>query len=331
MSRTSSVCLFGLIGLAAAAVQSRASAFDMSQIYTLDAAHSYVGFQIEYMGFAKVRGRFPEVSGAIRYDAEDPTMTSASVRVEVASLDTDNDWRDKDLKSDQWFDAEAFPVMTFRSTQAIPTDVGFDLVGTLTIRDVAREIRLAMDEFSGVIEDVRADTQVVFVGHAELDRKEFGVMGDRWSQVKEGIVGVDSKVEIELTVLGKRINAPNFRNRVSQLEKPQGQVYAAVAAESVAAGLARFDALRAAEPDHITQRVLDTVGSMLLKEGRTEDAIAAFTHNCRTFPDAAELHAALAEAYAVRGDIEAAKEHYGIVLASDPGNVTASEVMRQLE
>lgn len=331
MLRARSLPFLASIVWIATVASAQAADFSMSQLYTVDAGHSYVGFQIKYMGFAKVRGRFADVDGAIRYDATDPTATSATVRIDVASLDTDHDWRDRDLKSDQWFDAEAFPEMTFRSTRALATEVGFDLVGDLTIRDVTREIRIVMDEFSGVLADVRGDSQVVFVGRTAIDRKEFGVMGDRWSQVKEGIVGVDSHVEIELTVLGKRINESNFRNWVRDETRPAGRVYAVAAADGVGAALEAFDALRGENPGEVDGAVLDTVGKMLLKEGRVEDAVAVFEHNCRTFPEAAELHAALAEAHVVRGDAEKAKESYGIVLASDPSHVTASEVMRHLE
>lgn len=331
MLRTRSFCLLALVGLIASAVSGQASDFDMSQMYAIDAGHSYVGFKIKYMGFAKVRGRFSEVSGAIRYDDSNPTMTSATVRVDVESLDTDHEWRDKDLKSDQWFDTEAFPAMTFRSRKAVKTDAGFDLLGELTIRDVTQEIRIEMDEFSGVIKDIRADTQVIFVGHTEIDRKEFGVAGDRWSKVKEGIAGVDSKVEIELTVLGKQINEPNFRNRVRDQEKPQGKVYAVVASDGVNAGLTTFDAVLAEDPDKVKKGVLNTVGYMLLKEGRTDAAVTVFQHNCLSFPDAGDLHAALAEAYVVKGDINKAKESYRIALRSDPNNVNAVEVMRHLD
>lgn len=331
MLRTRCSHLLAIVGLFATAVSGQASDFDMSQIYALDAGHSYVGFKIRYMGFAKVRGRFSEVAGTIRYDPSDPTKTSATVSIVVDSLDTDHAWRDKDLKSDQWFDAEAFPVMRFRSTTAVETDIGFDLIGELTIRDVTREIRIVMDEFSGVIQDVRADTQVVFVGRTEIDRTEFGVKGERWSRVKEGIAGVDSKVEIELTVLGKRINEPNFRNWVKDREKPQGKVYAVVASEGVEAALRAFDTLLADHPDEVGKRVLNIVGFMLLKEGRTDDAVTVFQYNCKTFPTAADLHVSLAEAYVVQGEIEKAKASYLIVLHSDPENVTALEVLRHLD
>lgn len=331
MPRAKSFSLLALLGLLAIADSSQASDFDMSQIFELDAGHSYVGFKIKYMGFAKVRGRFSEVSGAIRYDDSNPSMTSATVRIGVESLDTENAMRDKDLLSDQWFDAETFPAMTFRSTKAIETAVGFDLVGELTIRDVTRVIRIEMSEFSGLMEDIRADTQVIFVGHTVIDRKEFGVKGERWSQVKEGITGVDSKVELELTVLAKQINERNYRNRVKDQERPQGKIYTFVASDTVDAGLTAFDALRAEDPDKAHPGVLKVVGKMLLKEGRTDDAVTVFEHNCQSFPDVADLHLSLAEAYAVQGDIERAKKNYEIVLRSDPENVIAIEVMRHLD
>jgi polyisoprenoid-binding protein YceI len=331
MLRTRSFRLFALVAFVSAAAFGQPSDFDVSQVYQLDSGHSYVGFQIKYMGFAKVRGRFADVSGAIRFDEANPAATSATVRIEVASLDTDHEWRDKDLKSDQWFDAETFPAMTFRSTGIIETDDGFDLVGELTIRDVTQEVRLEMDEFSGIIKDVRQDTQVIFVGHAEIDRKEFGVMGDRWSKVKEGITGVDSKVEIELTVLGKRINEPNYRGFVRNQERPQGKVYASVASQGVDAGMTTFDALRAEDPEGVQESVLNTVGYLLLREGRTDDAIRVFRHNCQSFPDSGDLWASLGEAFATKGDFAKAKEAYQAVLESDPDHVGASEVMRHLE
>lgn len=331
MLRNQIVCLTFLLALATAHGSSRASDFEMSQIYTIDSGHSYVGFQIKYMGFAKVRGRFSDVSGTIRYDDQDPTMTSATIRIGVESLDTDHDWRDKDLKSDQWFDAEAFPVMMFTSTRAVRTDAGFDLIGDLTIRDVTKEIRIVMEDFSGIIKDIRDDTQVIFVGRTEIDRKEFGVKGDRWSQVKEGITGVGSHVEIELTILGKQINAPNIRNSVKNVEQPQGAVYAAIESNGVTAGLAAFDAMLAEDPEKVNMGVLNTVGYVLLKEGRVDDAVKVFQHNCDSYPEAGDLYDSLGEAYAVQGDRKKARESYLIALESNPNNVNAIEILRHLE
>ncbi len=303
---------------------------DLSQVYSVDRGHSYVGFSIRYMGFAKVRGRFADFSGAVRFDEQDVAATSATVRIEVDSLDTDHDFRDQDLKSDQWFDAARFPAITFRSKRAEPTSAGFDVVGDLTIRDVTREVRIVMEEFSGVMQDVREDTQVVFVGHTTIRRKEFGVMGDRWSQVKAGITGVADEVDIELTILAKRINEPNLRNLVRDAERPPGKIYGAISKDGLEKGLETFDALREAETE-MSPWALGVVGRLLLEEGRTDDAIAVFQRNVEAFPDRPDLYNSLGEAYAANGDWKRAVECYRTVLASDPGDVTALEILRHAD
>lgn len=303
--------------------------FDMSQIYTIDTAHSYVGFQIKYMGFAKVRGRFTDFSGTVRFDDQDATRTSATVRIAVASLSTEHEWRDKDLKSDQWFDAETFPTIKFQSTRSEKTDIGFDIIGNITIRDVTKEVRLVMEEFSGVMGDIRGDSQVIFVGRTTIHRKEFGVKGDRWSRVKEGITGVADEVEVELTVLGKQINEGNFRNWVRDVEKPQGKVYQTISETGVSAGLQEFDAMLS--EGELTAGVLNAVGYMLLKEGRVDDAVTVFARNIEAFPDMGDLHDSLAEAYAVKGEFQRAAENYRLALESNPDNVNAVEILRHLE
>ena len=99
--------LFLACGLAIAVVSLpsavHAGDFDMSQIYTIDSAHSYLGFQVKYMGFAKVRGRMTDFSGTIRFDKNDLTRTSITARIAVEGINTEHDTRDKDLKSANWF------------------------------------------------------------------------------------------------------------------------------------------------------------------------------------------------------------------------------------
>ena len=106
----------------------------MSEIYAIDAMHSYIGFSIKYMGYAKIRGRFAEFKGALRYDEADLSKTSITLGISVASIDTDLDWRDNDLKSERWLDAEKFPRMKFVSKRIVKGDMGFDVIGDLRRR-----------------------------------------------------------------------------------------------------------------------------------------------------------------------------------------------------
>ena len=91
--------------------------FSIDQIYPIETSHSYVGFSVKYMGYAKVKGRFAKFNGSFRYDADNLENTSVSFSIDTESIDTDIEFRDRDLKSDNWFDVEKYPKITFYSTK----------------------------------------------------------------------------------------------------------------------------------------------------------------------------------------------------------------------
>jgi len=304
--------------------------FDMSQIYPIDVGHSYLGFSIKYMGLAKVRGRFTDYSGTVRYDPADVTKTSATVIVKVASLNTDLEFRDKDLKSANWFDAEKFPVIKFESKRCIRAQTGFELIGDLTIREVTKEVAIHVVYASGVQKDVRGDSQIIFTGSVTIDRKEFGEKGARWSAVKEGITAVASDVEIELSVLGKQLNAPNFKNRVSNAETPQGKIYQKMSMLGLDSGFAEFGRLRAAN-QKMGPGPLNVVGYMLLLEGKKDEAIRIFERMLKEFPEDTNSYDSLAEAYAASGRKSDAAKFYKMVMQKDSLNANAAEILRHLD
>ena len=76
---------------------------------------------------------------------------------------------------------------------------------------------------------------------------------------------------------------------------------------------------------------MNTVGYMLLKEGRTEDAIRVFAYNVKAFPEVGGIFDSLAEGYAVKGDRKNAVANYKLALESDPNNANAIEILRHLE
>jgi polyisoprenoid-binding protein YceI len=310
--------------------KTQAGDFNMSQIYPIDTGHSYAGFTVKYMGFSKVRGRFADFSGSFRYDPDDLAKTSATVIIKTESIDTDLEFRDKDLKSANWLEVEKYPVIKFQSKRVVKGQAGNEVIGDLTIRDVTKKVTLKMEYCSGVQKDVRGDTQVIFTGSTTIDRKEFGVKGERWSAVQEEMAAVASEAEIELSVLGKQINAPNFRNWVSNLERPQGKIYKIVAANGVAGGIKEFQQLKAAGGDKISAGVLNVVGYMLLKEGKVDEALQIFEHNAKEYADDPTVYDSLAEAYAVKGDKQNAVKNYKKALEKDPLNANAMEILRHL-
>jgi len=150
----------------------------------------------------KVRGSFRQVDGRIHLDGEDPTRSSAEITLEVDSVDSGNPDRDAHLRSADFFDAETYPTITFRSTKAevVGTDT-YRLTGDLTIRDVTRPVTLDL-AFTGALHDPFGLLRVGFEGSVVVNRRDWGLA---WNMALDaGGLLVSEKITIELDVAAVR-------------------------------------------------------------------------------------------------------------------------------
>ncbi|MEU3609108.1 YceI family protein [Streptomyces sp. NPDC035033] len=166
--------------------------------YTIDPAHSSIGFTVRHAMVTNVRGSFAEHEGTLRLDGTDPAASTASIDVKIASVDTGIGDRDNHLRGGDFFDAERFPLMTFRSTEA--AQLGGDkyrITGDLTIKDVTRPLSIDL-EFNGAATDVYGNERVGFEGSAEILRSEWGLT---WNAALEtGGVMVSDKVKLNFDI-----------------------------------------------------------------------------------------------------------------------------------
>ncbi|MFC8536306.1 YceI family protein [Streptomyces sp. NPDC057249] len=166
--------------------------------YTIDPAHSSIGFTVRHAMVTNVRGSFAEHEGSLKLDGSDPANSTASIDVKIASVDTGIKDRDGHLVSGDFFDAEKFPLMTFRSTSA--EQLGGDkyrVTGDLTIKDVTRPLAIDL-EFNGSAKDVYGNERVGFEGGAEILRSDWGLT---WNAALEtGGVMVSDKVKLNFDI-----------------------------------------------------------------------------------------------------------------------------------
>jgi len=166
--------------------------------WTIDAAHSEVGFAVKHLMISTVRGRFAAVSGTIEFGEGDYTDASVDVTIDAASIDTREEKRDAHLRSADFFDVEQFPTLTFKSrrVQGIKGDA-FQLVGDLTIRDITREVVLDV-EVEGFQRDPWGNQKAGFSASTKVNRKDFGLT---WNAALEtGGVLVADEIKISLDV-----------------------------------------------------------------------------------------------------------------------------------
>ncbi|RSO38070.1 polyisoprenoid-binding protein [Streptomyces sp. WAC 06725] len=166
--------------------------------YTIDPAHSRIGFTVRHAMVTNVRGAFGTHEGTLHLDGADPARSTASVDVTIASVDTGIADRDAHLRGSDFFDAEAFPLMTFRSTAAERVgDATYRVTGDLTIKDVTRPLTIDL-EYQGAATDVYGAERVGFEGSAEILRSDWGLT---WNAALEtGGVMVSDKVKLTFDI-----------------------------------------------------------------------------------------------------------------------------------
>ncbi|PWK67274.1 polyisoprenoid-binding protein YceI [Streptomyces sp. CG 926] len=166
--------------------------------YVIDPAHSSIGFTVRHAMVTNVRGAFTEHEGTLHLDGADPARSTASIDIKIASVDTGIADRDGHLRSGDFFDAETFPLMTFRSTEA--RQLGGDtyrITGELTIKDVTRPLSIDL-EFNGSATDPYGNERVGFEGSTEIQRSDWGLT---WNAALEaGGVMVSDKVKLTFDI-----------------------------------------------------------------------------------------------------------------------------------
>lgn len=170
-----------------------------AETWNVDVVHSSVSFSVKHLVISTVTGKFNKFSGVIDWDGKSPVAGGVEFSIEMASVDTDNEKRDGHLTSPDFFDAEKFPTLTFKSTKVIPGEDGnFKLVGDMTMKEITKSVTFDA-HFNGAM-DFMGTTKAGFSVTGEIDRQDFGVT---WSQTLDGgglMLSDVVKINLELEV-----------------------------------------------------------------------------------------------------------------------------------
>ena len=162
--------------------------------YQLDKSHTTVGFMVRHLVISKVRGEFQDYEATIQFDGDDITQSSMRGTIQVASIDTEQEKRDKHLRSPDFFDADQFPQITFESKSIQKQGDGYVMIGDLTMRGVTKEIALPFSIVGPITHGKK--TRIGFEAELEIDRQDYGIA---YSKVADtGGLVVSNKVLIEI-------------------------------------------------------------------------------------------------------------------------------------
>ncbi len=164
----------------------------------IDASHSTVKFAVSHLAVSEVEGTFKAFNGSIEAPTADFVNAKVSFDVDVNSINTDNEMRDKHLKSDDFFNAEKFPKMSFVSTSFKKTSGNnYILEGNLTVRDVTKKVSFVVT-YGGTVKDPYGNIKAGFKATGKMSRKAYGL---KWSALTEAggaVVGDEVTMNLRL-------------------------------------------------------------------------------------------------------------------------------------
>ena len=167
--------------------------------WQIDPQHSSAQFAVRHLGLSTVRGAFSKLSGTMVRDDQDITNSSVEVTIDVNTVDTREPDRDKDLRSERFFDVAHFPTMTFKSKKVEQVAPGkLRVTGDLTIRGTTREVTLDVDGPTAPVKDPWGNQRLAATATTKINRQDYGV---KWNaRLDNGGVVVGDEVNITLDV-----------------------------------------------------------------------------------------------------------------------------------
>jgi len=182
------------------------SAVSAQNVYTIDPVHSNVNFKVRHL-ISKTGGEFNSFSGTITADFQNLDASSVDFVIDSTSIDTRNEKRDTHLRSPDFFDVEAYPEITFKSSKITKIQgTTYAVTGTLTMHGVSKDITLAV-EYLGEMEAM-GGTRAGYQLSTTLNRKDFGIV---WNSALDNgglVLGDDVEVEINLEVVKQKEEQP---------------------------------------------------------------------------------------------------------------------------
>jgi polyisoprenoid-binding protein YceI len=175
-----------------------------SSTWQIDPQHTAAQFSVRHMAISTVRGGFSQVTGAVVFDDKDVSKSTVEVTIDVSTVDTREPNRDKDLRSDKFFDVEHYPTMTFKSKKVERNGVGkLKVTGDLTIRGVTKEVVLDVDGPTAPVKDPWGNQRAAVNATAKVNRQDYGV---KWNATMDNgglVVGDEVSINIDAEMVQK--------------------------------------------------------------------------------------------------------------------------------
>src|SRR5450755_666631 len=190
--------------VSAIALLASLSALAQTSTWNIDPAHSTAQFTVRHLAISNVTGNFTKVTGSVVLNDKDTTQSQVSASIDVSSVDTRVEMRDKDLKSPNFFDVEKYPTIEFKSKKIVSGGGKLQVIGDLTIHGTTHEVTLDVDGPTPELADPYGNTRRGISATTSINRKDFSLVYNKALGTGEAIVGDTVKIQIDAELVKKK-------------------------------------------------------------------------------------------------------------------------------
>ncbi len=172
--------------------------------WNIDPAHSTAQFTVRHMGISNVTGNFTKVTGSVVLNEKDIMQSQVSAMIDVNSVDTRVEMRDKDLRSPNFFDVEKYPTIEFKSKKIVSGGGKLQLIGDLTIHGTTHEVTLDVDGPTAEMTDPYGNSRRGISATTAINRRDFDLVYNKFAKTGEAVVGDTVKIQIDAELVKKK-------------------------------------------------------------------------------------------------------------------------------
>jgi polyisoprenoid-binding protein YceI len=172
--------------------------------WDIDSAHSTAQFTVRHMAISNVTGNFTKVTGSVVLNDKDITQSQVSASIDVNSIDTRVEMRDRDLKSPKFFDVGKYPTIEFKSKHIVSNAGKLRVIGDLTIHGTPHEIALDVDGPTPAMTDPWGNSRRGISATTTINRKDFNLVYNNLLKSGEVVVGDIVKIQIDAEMVKRK-------------------------------------------------------------------------------------------------------------------------------
>src|SRR6202158_3777440 len=180
------------------------SALAQTSNWNIDPAQSTAQFTVRHLAISNVTGNFTKVTGSVVLNEKDITQSQVSATIDVSSVDTRVEARDKDLKSPNFFDIEKYPAIEFKSKRIVNNGGRLQVIGDLPIPETPHEVTLDVDGPTPELTDPWGNSRRGFSATTTINRKDFNLAYNKLLKTGEAVVGDNVKIQIDAEMVKKK-------------------------------------------------------------------------------------------------------------------------------